>query len=719
MLADNRYNSLYLWNGHPFASLVRLKDYPYAVEVDEETLKKNEDMYAFLAEEADKRGIIVIQGFYNIIVSRPFAEHNKMKTQDRQRPIIPIIADYTQKSIAAFIEKYPNVGLLVTLGEAMNTIDDDVQWFTKTILPGVKDGLEAQGRTDGPPVVLRNHDTDAKRVMEAARPIYKNLYTMSKYNGESLTTYQPRDSWETIPKGLAALGSVHIANVHILANLEPFRYGSPDFIEKCIEAMQQIQGAKGLHLYPQASYWDWPYSADKAEPRLLEISRDWIWYQAWGRYAWNCHRSQAGENEYWIRRLGDFYGCGKEGNNILAAYEQTGEIAPKLLRTFGISDGNRQTLMLGMFMAQLVNPRKYNVYPSFWSSSGPVKEVLAEYAEKQWKGAAHAGETPPQIIEDVVSRGRLAVDAIEKASKSVTANQEEFARLKNDVYCYNAFANCFAEKVKAAMLVLRYQHSKDIADLEKAAPLIRKSLEYYAELVRLTENTYLYSNSMQTAQRRIPITGINGTNKTWKELQPHYQAELDNFNRNVELLKSNRNAGDAMETREALISAKVEILSKGYEAMPLQKGQLVYSDKTFRIEAVDGELKNLIGLRMNSREQQEHGTSLEFQNEKPVKVLVGYFNGNSKSILSPPTLETDAQANDRGQADIKIANAMLIPGLYPVNVYSYSYPAGKNELELGKGQALVLGFIDGGQEIATRDAGMGINGGAAIDWLFY
>src|SRR6266478_5479167 len=35
-LAENRMNTLYLWNGHPFASLVRLADFPYAVEVPDE-----------------------------------------------------------------------------------------------------------------------------------------------------------------------------------------------------------------------------------------------------------------------------------------------------------------------------------------------------------------------------------------------------------------------------------------------------------------------------------------------------------------------------------------------------------------------------------------------------------------------------------------------------------------------------------------------------------
>ena len=40
-LVANRMNTLYLWSGHPFASLVRLKDYPYAVEVPDDVFQKN------------------------------------------------------------------------------------------------------------------------------------------------------------------------------------------------------------------------------------------------------------------------------------------------------------------------------------------------------------------------------------------------------------------------------------------------------------------------------------------------------------------------------------------------------------------------------------------------------------------------------------------------------------------------------------------------------
>ena len=107
--------------------------------------------------------------------------------------------------------------------------------------------------------------------------------------------------------------------------------------------------------------------------------------------------------EYWDKQLGDFYGTTlAEAGDILEAYEQSGEIAPKLLRRFGITEGNRQTLLLGMFMSQLVNPYKYTIYPGFYESCGPEGENLREYVEKEWKKQPHVGELPLDIVAQVV-----------------------------------------------------------------------------------------------------------------------------------------------------------------------------------------------------------------------------------------------------------------------------------------------------------------------------
>ncbi|AWW33192.1 hypothetical protein DN752_14265 [Echinicola strongylocentroti] len=722
MLVENRMNSLYLWNGHPFASLVRLEDYPFAVEVDDETFKKNEEMFRFITEEADKRGIWVIQMFYNIIVSKPFAEHYGIETQDRSRPIIPYIADYTQKSIAAFIEKYPNVGLLVALGEAMSGEENDVKWFTETIIPGVQDGLKAIGRTDEPPIILRAHDTNAPLVMEKALPLYKNLYTTHKYNGESLTTYQPRGPWTAIHKSLSAKGNIHISNVHILANLEPFRYGSPDFIQKSVQAMHDVHGANALHLYPQASYWDWPYTADKTESgeRLLQIDRDWIWYKAWGRYAWDCRRSREDEMAYWGEVLGEEYGAGKEaGRQILTAYEETGEIAPKLLRKFGITEGNRQTLLLGMFGSQLVNPYKWRVYPGFHSSCGPLGEILIEYAEKEQNGAPHEGEIPPQLIEEVVAHGRKAVEAIDAAAPSVKANEEEFARLRNDVHSYNVFAQFFSEKVKGAMEVLEFKYSGDVADLEEALPHLEKSVAHYRDLVELTKDAYLYANSMQTSMRRIPIGGDEGNNKHWVELLPHYEKELASFKRNIALLKDSK---DGQRPDVEVTPWKTVEVDLGLDAarFSVREGQKVFTDDPGKIIQLADELKSLKGWMLSSEKLDDEGITLEFHNDQPIKLVMGYFNTGDKHFLTPPTLETNAMGNMRGEAEVQLANALQIEGLPPVNIHTYEFEAGENKLTLQDGKVLFLGAIDANQEITSRDVGLiDEEQKVAVDWVFY
>ena len=751
MLVDNKMNSLYLWNGHPFASLVKLKDYPFALEVDEATFKKNEEMFSFLTQEADKRGIFVIQMFYNIILSKPFADHYGLKTQDRHRPITPLISDYTRKSVAAFIEKYPNVGLLVCLGEAMNTYEDDVEWMTKTIIPGVKDGLKALGRTDEPPVLLRAHDTDCKMVMEAALPLYKNLYTMHKYNGESLTTYQPRGPWTKIHTDLAALGSTHISNVHILANLEPFRWSSPSFVQKAVTAMHDVHHANALHLYPQASYWDWPYTADKLPngQREKQLDRDWMWYKTWGRYAWNCRRDVAAEGIYWDKVLSDYYTPIAENASLLAqadkqeeaqklsvadsirkAYDESGEIAPKLLRRFGITEGNRQTLLLGMFMSQLVNPYKYTIYPGFYESCGPEGEKLIEYVEKEWKHQPHVGELPLDIVAQTEAHGDKAVAAIDAIADQVTENKDEFRRLQNDMHCYREFAYAFGWKVKAAQHVLNYKWGKDLNELEAAVPLLEKSLAHYRKLVDLTKDTYLYANSMQTAQRRIPIGGDGGHMKHWSELLPKYEQELANLKKNIALLKAQA-AGtyqvkaevikplkDAANAKDAfqMLSVNGNGGNDAIQTVKIAKGAKLFNDLDSVVTDFAPELAGMKAYVMNSGKQRGASTELTFSCKKPVHLLIGYFRDDQMKYAKAPKLETDATANDYGQAEPQLTSAIRIDGMPQVNVHKYDFEAGKHTLLLPKGFLLVLGATS--DTITPRDAGLS-GTDKAIDWLFY
>ena len=743
MMVECKMNSLYLWNGHPFASLVRLEDYPFAVEVDDDTFRKNEEMFSFLTREAGRRGIWVIQMFYNIILSKPFADHYGLKTQDRHRPITPLIADYTRKSIAAFIGKYPNVGLLICLGEAMDTVDDDVQWMTETIIPGILDGVGHSRPL--PPIVLRSHDTDGPRVLAAALPLYPNIYTMSKYTGESLTTYEPGGPWGETHRRLADAAPVHIDNVHILANLEPWRWSSPAFIQKTVQAMHSVHNSSGLHLYPQASYWDWPYTADRLPNgrRLKQLDRDWLWYRAWGRYAWDDDRgSNAGsgsvaatsEHSYWVHVLANHYGLDTiAASHLLRAYDEAGEIAPKLLRRFGITEGNRQTLLLGMTMAQLVNPYKFTIYPGFYESCGPKGEKLIDYVEFEHYGLPHDGELPLDIVNQCVDHGRKAVDSFNRVASfchnniAALKDVDELRRIGNDMRCYHLFAQSFRQKVLAAEQVLRYKWTKDLAYLDAAVPLLEQSLSLWRDLASLTDSTYLYANSMQTSQRRIPVGGDNGNFKTWREMLPVYEEELAALKANIDRMKHPVAREDVPIL--PVKPAEVRVLSGGSSSVAsgvgsgsvvssgsLTKGTVLFENRPDTpVDTLAPELQRLVPLVLNRDTTRIAGTTVSFVCDQPVQMIVGFFQDDDPKWAKPPKLETDATGNEYGQAEPVLTNAVAIRQMPPMNIHAYRFPSGQHTIRLPRGIITVLGFTS--DEIKPRDVGLQ-GAGDEVDWLF-
>jgi len=742
-LAANRMNTLYLWNGHPFASLVRLADYPDAVEVPDDVFTKNVEMFRWLTTECDKRGIWLVQMFYNIFLPKPLAERYGVPTQ-LSAPT-PLASDYTRKSIAEFVKQYPNVGLMVCLGEALQGTTNQITWATQTILPGVLDGMRAAGLKEQPPVVIRTHAMNPEAIMPACFTVYSNLFTETKYNGESLTTYEPRGKAAETHRNMAKLGP-HLVNVHILSNLEPFRYGAQRFIKKSVQASRDRLGASGLHLYPLA-YWNWPYAPDIVEwhgrpagesqsetnlsqnrtgetpvPLLKQWKRDWIWFEAWARYAWNPDVPEKEDRAYWISRLADFYGNTNAAEKILDAYNDAGEVAPMLIRRFGITEGNRQTLSLGMTLDQLVNPQKYGAITELWESQAPPGERLDDYVRKEWDRQAHTGETPESVIRDVLNHSARATESIEAAWALLTKNKDEFDRLRNDIHCLRAMSESYGAKVKAAEFVLRYQHSKDIKDMEKAEELLANSLKPFAKLTWLTEMGYRFANSMQTGHRKIPFNGAAngvGTNYHWTQVLPLYQKELEDFRASV----AERRAPSRLETNAqrragavlgapiaAWPSAKFQLLSTNAETYEVKVGARPFADRKYTLTELAPELNGLTGIRF-SHEEAKNGrhVPIEFEAAEAVQVLIGYFQNERDLWLQVPNLDVASHADERGGVDVLLRNAAAIEECPNVNVHAFRYEPGRHKLELiGKGSFVVLGVVPQSAKLEKRDARWGV-----------
>jgi hypothetical protein len=279
-------------------------------------------------------------------------------------------------------------------------------------------------------------------------------------------------------------------------------------------------------------------------------------------------------------------------------------------------------------------------------------------------------------------------------------------------------AGFYAWKARAAIQVLKFKYSNNVADLEQAVPLLEKSVKYFSDLAARTDTTYLYANSMQTQQRKIPVNGKDTKNKTWVELLPFYQRELDNFKKHIEVLKK-QGAGHGIASMKPLKPVPVQIVTENIKTYTVQKNAQVWPDVTVVINDLPALLTGLQGVQYSQSRQMVEGTALTFKTTQPVKVLVGYFAEKNSAYLPEPTLEIDASADDFKQAETKVANAIAIEGFPAINIHTFTFQAGTHTLTLGKGSCLLLGFISDNDPLPTVDAGLGVSENAgALDWLF-
>jgi len=702
-LVDQRYNALFLWNGHPFTSLLKLPKYPEAQEVPTAQLEKNIEMFRWLTAEADKRGIWVLQGFYNIHLSHTFAKAHNVPMH-LSAPT-ELSTEYTRYCMSEFIREYPNVGIFMTLGEAMGP-HYGAEWLTKAIIPGVKDGLAQLQKQAGhpisePPIVVRAHATDIQDALAAAHPLYSNIDTMWKWNGESLTWTNIRGPVLARFKDLIAGSNITVVNIHLLSNFEPFRWGDPDFVRETERNFVRI-GISGLHLYP-LRYWDWPYTADNTTPRLNQMDRDWIWYQSWSRYAWNPERDPAAEHTYWVDQFAQRFGSQQAGEHLLAAYELSGICAPKILPRIGITEGNRQVLSLGMTMPQLVDAARYSPAQTLWTGDAPDGERLDDYVANEVNHKPHHGETPVAVAAEVAASSAKAVTEAEAAAPGIKPEaRAEYERIVNDMRAIAALMSYYNHKTQAAVLVMKFGYDRNADDLKQAEPLLAASVDDFARLTELTDKAYRNAAGMQTSQRQIPVRGGPQTNH-WRDLLPVYRKELATFQARLKTLGNPQAAAEAAPQKLPQVGFTLE--PGAGEAFTLDKGAKLYTDSPISITSLAPEIEGMKGIRVSIKQE----APIHFTLDKPGLILVGFFKNKGMNV-SPAT----------EQWNIVLPNAITMPKAPPITVWAKPLPAGRNDLDLGKGAYIVVGFVPEDTHITPR---MNLNatnasGQPNLDWLF-
>jgi hypothetical protein len=522
-LYEQRLNFISLWNSHPFPYFVKLEKYPEVKVLSDDEMERNVALMDWLSHEAEKRNIWLMFHFYNIHLPESFGyAHGFPKSPLWNGCVLsepdPVAADYTRYAIKEFVQKFPSVGLYVCLGEALQK--DQTYWMDEVILAGVKESGKH------PPVILRSHPDhdEILRVLKDVKPHYDDLSTEMKHNAEMYAVPEPDpDNAEWIRQSRK-----HIISVHLMGDLKPFRWGPPSFIQETARDQQRM-GAEGVQVYP-LWVWYWPYTADRT--RLLQVDRDWLWYAAWGRYAWNADRPQDQEEQHWKEKIAERFGANSEAD-LLTAYESAGRVMPSVPRLFWFDGWNHWFASNGLTLAQILTGTSIP-----YTNTQKVLSVT-DYAHSlaAGKSVPQDGLTPMALTAEMVRNGKAAVEACKKAQALVEKNGDEFARLRIDFEATFLIAQFYQAKIEAAVHYVAYQNSRDAAEGRKVIDLLGRSLEHYRELVRITDKPYPAANDIRND---IPfpfhppsLAVANGNSiprlPHWRDLLPVFESELEMY----------------------------------------------------------------------------------------------------------------------------------------------------------------------------------------------
>jgi len=230
--------------------------------------------------------------------------------------------------------------------------------------------------------------------------------------------------------------------------------------------------------------------------------------------------------------MAERYGASSAAD-VLAAYESAGRVMPSVPRLFWFEGWNHWIASNGLALSQILTGT-----PIPYTNTQKIMSVC-EYARSLATGKLFPQGvlTPMALTEEMVTNAQAAVEACEKAQGRVETNSNEVALLRTDFEATSLIAKFYQAKIDAALHYVAYQNSRDPAEGRKVIDLLGRSVEYYRELVRITDQPYPAANDISNDipfPFHPPSLVVERGNSLprlphWRDLLPVFEAELEMY----------------------------------------------------------------------------------------------------------------------------------------------------------------------------------------------
>jgi len=497
MMMANRFNTLSLYNMHPFHYMVKLDKFPEANSFTDAEMAEWTVFWKGLFKMAKDRGVDVFVVNWNIVIPESFAAKHGLKVLNDTSHIVK---DYTRESVREVINTYEDLaGIGVTLADWMNrmTPAEREDWIDETFVEGINTANRKVKFLHR--AVLSGSADEMKRILDAAdlpEPVAvevkfnwshghstpKLVITHASSSGQVNTAF-----WDPEPENYKIQWMIRNEDFWIL------RWGQPDFIRAHIQE-NNADYVNGYYIgsegyIPAFEYFTKPEVAKTWE---YAFDRQWLFYSVWGRLLYDSGTPDMIFEEQFNRKykfmkgieMLDAYKLASRMPLRLASFFSgtwdytlyaEGFMAPMVPDGYGLNDKQSLFISIDELIDHKVLDPKYVSIKDFVSQNGEVSVGKV---------------SPVQLADELDNDANLIEEILQGFESDRDQYGVEYSQELDDIATWMNLSKYFATKIRAGVALENYRNNGSESDKSSALGYLERCLSYWQEVSEITDRNY-------------------------------------------------------------------------------------------------------------------------------------------------------------------------------------------------------------------------------------
>lgn len=498
MMVENKFNTLSLWNMHPYMYMVKSKLFPKSSSFSDEEMAEWEEFWKGLFRMAKDRGIDTYIVSWNIFVPEAFTKEYGGATYSLEDGSgfygegenNKNIEAYTKDVVTLTLNKYKDLtGIGISLGERMGgmTSEERRDWADRTIIAGLKAAdrkarliyrapLSAGKESYGTVSVSAEEITrNAVETMDLDSDVWIEFKfnwshahsspKLSIVHGGMLTdTY-----WEPYSEKYKGVWTMRNEDFFVMRWAEPdfirefLELNSQKYIGGCIIGSETYIPAKDFITKPEHRTWDYAFE------------RQWLFYKVWGNLLYNS----ATPDSYFSKALADKFDL-NDGTELMEAWKLASKNPNRLASFYGATwDGTLYSEGFTGLHGKFIQIDEFIGHPVLDSSMVNVADYVAGKFDHKKQ------ITPLELANQAERESKEIVDILLQLRKNEISKDLEIELTDLEFWAY--YGKYFASKIRAGVALESFKNGKNDQGKKEAIEELKKASTIWYRMVELAE----------------------------------------------------------------------------------------------------------------------------------------------------------------------------------------------------------------------------------------